>query len=102
MLSCCDQGVSELLAYQGRKAAVLPCRAVQLEPVWPVEVPLRAGVVTLPGLLKGKDLPFDVSLCSVSGLLLAAHKVIIVLSQACPVPARTVVLLSVASDPQLV
>lgn len=67
---------------------VLPCRTVQLEPIWPVEVPLRAGVMALPGLLKSQDLPFDISLCSVSSLLLAAHKVIIVLSQGCPVPAE--------------
>lgn len=76
----------------------LPCRAVQLEPIWPVEVPLRAGVVALPGLLKGQDLPFDVSLCSVSSLLLAAHKVIVVLSQGCPVPAQYRGLKNVASE----
>lgn len=69
-------------------ARVQPCRAVQLEAVWPVEVPLRAGVVALPGLLKGKHLPFDVPLCSISGLLLAAHKVVIMLSQGRPVPGQ--------------
>lgn len=56
-----------------------PGRAVQEETIWSIEVPLRAGVMPLPGLLKGKHLPFNVPLCSISGLLLAAHKVIVVL-----------------------
>lgn len=70
------------------KAAFLPGRTVQQEAIWPVEVPFRASVMALPGLLKGKHLPFNVPLCCISGLLLAAHKIIVVLSQCCPVPAQ--------------
>ncbi len=69
-----------------RVLQLLPGRTSQQKAVWPVQIPLRASVVALPGLLESQNLSLNVPLGSISCLLLRAHQVIIMLSQGSPVP----------------
>lgn len=52
---------------------MLPSRTVQQKPIWSVQVPFRAGVMALPGLLESQHLPLNIPLSGVSCLLLAAY-----------------------------
>ena len=77
-----------------RVLQLLPGRTSQQKAVWPVQIPLRTGVVALPGLLESHNLSLNVLLGSISCLLLRAHQVIIMLSQGSPVPECSLTLMS--------
>jgi len=77
-----------------RVLQLLPGRTSQQKAVWPVQIPLRASVVALPGLLESQNLFLNVPLGSISCLLLRAHQVIIMLRQGSPVPACSLMLLT--------